>query len=141
LVAVLGINFFMVPPRFFLFFFSPHSFWNPKLFSCGYPPIRFRSDTRFQQADRIWVAEAEGVLHFRALHALGCTPDWETGENKFKCPSTAAGMTAKAVNFEGLRRGRWPRLRGNVPTGQIQVDTSGFSVHPVGTAGSILRGV
>ena len=58
--GVLGVNFFM-----FLRFFFPRALFEPKtVFVVGYPSdFGFGVDTRFQQADRIWVVRnAEGVF-------------------------------------------------------------------------------
>src|SRR5579862_4806693 len=96
----LGVNFLM-----FLRFFFPRALFEPKtVFVVGYPSdFGFGVDTRFQQADRIWVVRnAEGIfaIFARCTH-LGCTPDWKPGENKFKCPCHGSGYDSEGVNFEG----------------------------------------
>jgi len=140
--GVLGINFFM-----FLRFFFPRALFEPNtVFSVGYPSdFGFGVDTRFQQADRIWVVRnAEGIfaIFARCTH-LGCTPDWRESENKFKCPCHGSGYDSEGINFEGPAPRPMDRAHIELlPTGQIQVDTSRlFQFTQFGVTGSILRGV
>jgi cytochrome b6-f complex iron-sulfur subunit len=142
IVGVLGVNFFM-----FLRFFFPRTLLEPKtVFVVGYPSdFGFGVDTRFQQADRIWVVRnAEGVfaIFARCTH-LGCTPDWKQSENKFKCPCHGSGYDSEGVNFEGPAPRPMDRAHVEMlPTGQIQVDTSKlYNFTQFGAPGSILRGV
>ena len=54
---------------------------------------------------------------------LGCTPDWLSSANKFKCPCHGSGFDAAGVNFEGPAPK--PMLRCKVeiaPDGQLMVD-------------------
>src|SRR5579885_1484774 len=123
-VGVLGINFFM-----FLRFFFPRTLFEPKtVFVVGYPSdFGFGVDTRFQQADRIWIVRnAEGVfaIFARCTH-LGCTPDWKPSENKFKCPCHGSGYDSEGINFEGPAPRPMDRAHVELdPQGQIVVDTS-----------------
>ncbi len=142
IVGVLGVNFFM-----FLRFFFPRTLFEPKtVFVVGYPSdFGFGVDTRFQQADRIWVVRnAEGIfaIFARCTH-LGCTPDWKQSENKFKCPCHGSGYDSEGVNFEGPAPRPMDRAHVELlPTGQIQVDTSRlYQFTQFGAPGSILRGV
>ena len=140
-VGVLGVNFLM-----FLRFFFPRALFEPKtVFVVGYPSdFGFGVDTRFQQADRIWVVRnAEGVfaIFARCTH-LGCTPDWKQSENKFKCPCHGSGYDSEGINFEGPAPRPMDRAHIELlPTGQIQIDTSRLYQFPqFGTPGSIVRG-
>jgi len=82
------------------------------------PPTRFKIgrpedyasgevNTRFKKKYRIWVVRdtpAQGgglyVIYARCTH-LGCTPNWLSGQNKFKCPCHGSGFRWGGINFEG----------------------------------------
>jgi len=49
------------------------------------------------------------VIYARCTH-LGCTPDWKSSENKFKCPCHGSGYDNEGVNFEGPARVPWTVL-------------------------------
>jgi len=123
-LGFLGTNFFM-----FLRFFFPRTLFEPKtIFRIGYPSdFGFGVDTKFQKDYRIWVVRnAEGlfVIYARCTH-LGCTPDWKSGENKFKCPCHGSGYDTEGVNFEGPAPRPLDRAKVELDAeGQIVVDTS-----------------
>jgi cytochrome b6-f complex iron-sulfur subunit len=123
-LGFLGTNFFM-----FLRFFFPRTLFEPKtVFRIGYPSdYGFGVDTKFQKDYRIWVVRnAEGifVIYARCTH-LGCTPDWKSGENKFKCPCHGSGFDTEGVNFEGPAPRPLDRAKVELDAeGQIVVDTS-----------------
>ena len=123
-LGFLGTNFFM-----FLRFFFPRTLFEPKtVFRIGYPnDFGFGVDTKFQKDYRIWVVRnAEGlfVIYARCTH-LGCTPDWKSGENKFKCPCHGSGYDTEGVNFEGPAPRPLDRAKVELDAeGQIVVDTS-----------------
>lgn len=123
-LGFLGTNFFM-----FLRFFFPRTLFEPKtVFRIGYPSdFGFGVDTKFQKDYRIWVVRnAEGlfVIYARCTH-LGCTPDWKSGENKFKCPCHGSGYDTEGVNFEGPAPRPLDRAKVELDAeGQIVVDTS-----------------
>ena len=123
-LGFLGTNFFM-----FLRFFFPRTLFEPKsVFRIGYPAdFGFGVDTKFQKDYRIWVVRnAEGifVIYARCTH-LGCTPDWKSSENKFKCPCHGSGYDTEGVNFEGPAPRPMDRAKVELDAeGQIVVDTS-----------------
>jgi cytochrome b6-f complex iron-sulfur subunit len=123
-LGFLGTNFFM-----FLRFFFPRTLFEPKtVFRIGYPSdFGFGVDTKFQKDYRIWVVRsAEGifVIYARCTH-LGCTPDWKSGENKFKCPCHGSGYDSEGINFEGPAPRPLDRAKVELDAeGQIVVDTS-----------------
>jgi cytochrome b6-f complex iron-sulfur subunit len=140
-LGCLGINFLM-----FLRFFFPRTLFEPKtVFNVGYPSdYGFGVDEKFKQAYRIWVVRnGEGLfaIFARCTH-LGCTPNWNAGENKFKCPCHGSGYDSEGVNVEGPAPRPMDRARIELlPTGEIQVDTS--ILYQFGTwdnPDSILRG-
>jgi len=123
-LGCLGVNFLM-----FLRFFFPRALFEPKtLFNVGFPSdYGFGVDEKFKQAYRIWVVRnGEGVfaIYARCTH-LGCTPNWNAGENKFKCPCHGSGYDSEGVNVEGPAPRPMDRAHIDLlPTGEIQVDTS-----------------
>ena len=67
-------------------------------------------DERFKDTFGVWVVRTENdYTHeapgFYALISvcthLGCTPNWLSAENKFKCPCHGSGFRPTGINFEG----------------------------------------
>jgi len=120
----LGINFLM-----FLRFFFPRALYEPNpIFSIGYPAdFALGIDQRFLMTGRVWVIREPGrifVIYARCTH-LGCTPEWKSAENKFKCPCHGSGYDSEGVNFEGPAPRPMDRAHVDIDaTGQIIVDTS-----------------
>ena len=120
----LGINFLM-----FLRFFFPRALFEPNtVFNIGYPAdFSLGIDQRFLMTNRVWVVREPDrifVIFARCTH-LGCTPEWKSGENKFKCPCHGSGYDSEGVNFEGPAPR--PMDRAHIdrdPTGRLIVDTS-----------------
>jgi cytochrome b6-f complex iron-sulfur subunit len=113
----------------FVRFFLPRAIFEPStVFSIGYPSdFGIGVDTKFQNQYRIWVvrnAERLFVIYARCTH-LGCTPDWKSGENKFKCPCHGSGYDSEGINFEGPAPRPMDRAKVELdPEGKIIVDTS-----------------
>ncbi len=144
-LGFLGINFLM-----FLRFFFPRVLYEPKTkFRIGYPTdFGFGVDTKFQNQYRIWVVRnTEGIFVISAICThLGCTPDWKSSENKFKCPCHGSGYDPEGVNFEGPAPRPMDRAHVELdPEGQIVVDLSRLYRWPkgersqFGDEGAILR--
>jgi cytochrome b6-f complex iron-sulfur subunit len=110
-------------------FFFPRTLFEPKTrFKIGYAgDFGLGVDTKFQQAQRIWVVRDPGsifVIYAKCTH-LGCTPDWKESENKFKCPCHGSGFDTEGVNFEGPAPRPMDRAHVELdPEGQIVVDTA-----------------
>ena len=121
----------------FLRFFLPRTLFEPPtVFKIGYPSdYALGVDTKFQQKYRIWVVRDPDrlfVIYARCTH-LGCTPDWKSSENKFKCPCHGSGYDSEGVNFEGPAPR--PMDRAHVdqsPDGQVVVDVSRLYQWPKG---------
>jgi cytochrome b6-f complex iron-sulfur subunit len=78
------------------------------------PPSSFRAgrpdefqvgvvDERFKEAFGVWlVRDQESIyaLSTTCTH-LGCTPNWLSAEQKFKCPCHGSGFYITGINFEG----------------------------------------
>ena len=121
----------------FLRFFLPRTLFEPPtVFKIGYPSdYALGVDTKFQQKYRIWVVkepERLFVIYARCTH-LGCTPDWKSSENKFKCPCHGSGYDSEGINFEGPAPRPMDRARVDKgPDGQIVVDVSRLYQWPKG---------
>lgn len=121
----------------FFRFFLPRTLFEPATsFKIGYPEeYGLGVDTKWQQRYRIWVDRTPDrvfVIYARCTH-LGCTPDWKSSENKFKCPCHGSGYDSEGVNFEGPAPR--PMDRAHVersPDGQILVDVSRLYQWPKG---------
>jgi cytochrome b6-f complex iron-sulfur subunit len=89
----------------FFRFFMARSITEPSsVFRIGFPgDYAFGVDTKWQPQYRVWVvrnSERLFVINAVCTH-LGCTPDWKSSENKFKCPCHGSGYDSEGVNFEG----------------------------------------
>ena len=107
----------------------------PQQFAIGFPEdYGVGVDERFKDRFGVWVVRTENdytheASGFYALFSvcthLGCTPNWLSAENKFKCPCHGSGFRPTGINFEGpaprpLERTRIVRAE----DGQIVVDKS-----------------
>ena len=107
----------------------------PQQFTIGLPEDYGQGvDERFKDHFGVWVVRTDNdFTHeapgFYALISvcthLGCTPNWLSAENKFKCPCHGSGFRPTGINFEGpaprpLERARIVRAE----DGQILVDKS-----------------
>jgi len=125
----LGVNFLM-----FLRFFFPRALYEPNtIFSIGYPSdFNLGIDQRFLMTNRSWVVREPDrifVIYAKCTH-LGCTPEWKSAENKFKCPCHGSGYDSEGVNFEGPAPRPMDRAFIQLdPTGKIVVDTSRLYVN------------
>jgi cytochrome b6-f complex iron-sulfur subunit len=120
----LGVNFLM-----FLRFFFPRALYEPNtVFTAGYPSdFSLGIDQRYLMTNRVWIVREPDrifAIFARCTH-LGCTPEWKSAENKFKCPCHGSGYDSEGVNFEGPAPRPMDRALLKLdPTGQIVVDTS-----------------
>jgi cytochrome b6-f complex iron-sulfur subunit len=125
----IGVNFLM-----FLRFFFPRVLFEPNtVFNIGFPSdFALGIDQRFLMTNRVWVVREPDrvfVIFARCTH-LGCTPEWKTAENKFKCPCHGSGYDGEGVNFEGPAPRPMDRAFIQLdPTGKIVVDTSRLYVN------------
>jgi len=124
----------------FVRFFLPRSITEPSsTFKIGFPgDYALGVDTKWQQQYRIWVDKTSDrlfVIYARCTH-LGCTPDWKSSENKFKCPCHGSGYDSEGVNFEGPAPRPMDRAHVEMdPEGQIVVDISRLFQKPKGETG------
>ncbi len=87
------------------FMFPNVLFEPPQEFKAGFP-AEFAVDavdTRYKASNAVWIVrEATGfyVLTTVCTH-LGCTPNWLSAEEKFKCPCHGSGFNKAGQNIEG----------------------------------------
>jgi cytochrome b6-f complex iron-sulfur subunit len=86
------------------FFFPNVLFEPPQSFKIGFPEnYDLGVDERWKDKFSIWVVK-EKTQMFALISVcthLGCTPNWLSGEAKFKCPCHGSGFYMTGINFEG----------------------------------------
>ena len=112
------------------FFYPRVLFEPPSKFKVGLPFEYAMGSVsiRYQSKYRIWIVRNEDGLFF-CLHAkcthLGCTPNWLSAQNKFKCPCHGSGFYSSGENFEGPAPRPLDRLKMSLgDDGQLIVDKS-----------------
>ena len=99
----------------------------PQEFKAGFPDefAVGEVDLRFKAAYGVWVVrEAKGfyALSTTCTH-LGCTPNWLSSDQKFKCPCHGSGFEKSGINIEGPAPRPLERYRIELASdGQIQID-------------------
>jgi cytochrome b6-f complex iron-sulfur subunit len=107
----------------------------PAQFKIGFPTeYGMGVDERWKEKFGVWVVRvAEDIEnHVSGFYALsvtcthlGCTPNYLSAENKFKCPCHGSGFRLTGVNFEGPAPRPLERVRIVLAEdGQILVDKS-----------------
>ena len=87
------------------FLFPNVLFEPPQTFRAGLPSEYTAGEvsTRHKESFAVWIVRSTSeiyVLSTVCTH-LGCTPNWLTGEQKFKCPCHGSGFRKTGINFEG----------------------------------------
>jgi cytochrome b6-f complex iron-sulfur subunit len=87
-------------------FMFPNVLYEPPMeFKVGLPPDFSVDavDERFMASRGIWIVrEAAGFYCLSTVCThLGCTPNWLSAEEKFKCPCHGSGFQKTGINFEG----------------------------------------
>ncbi len=74
----------------------------------------------------IWLYRSEDRLVAMSIICthLGCIPNWQENDRKFKCPCHGSGFTEEGVNFEGPAPRPLERFAISVVDGQVVVDRS-----------------
>ncbi len=99
----------------------------PQEFKIGFP-AEFAVDMvdeRFKAAYAIWVVrESTGFYALSTVCThLGCTPNWLSGDEKFKCPCHGSGFLRTGINVEGPAPRPLERFKiGLAEDGQILID-------------------
>jgi cytochrome b6-f complex iron-sulfur subunit len=111
------------------FMFPNVLFEAPQSFKAGLPDDFNVGEVDIRWADAFGVWIVREPAGFYALIStcthLGCTPNWLSSENKFKCPCHGSGFYRTGVNFEGPAPRPLERARIVLADdGQILVDKS-----------------
>ena len=110
------------------FAFPNVTFEPPLKFTAGFPDTySIGVDERYKDGHRVWIVR--NTKGFYALSTicthLGCTPNWLSAEQKFKCPCHGSGYYDTGVNFEGPAPRPLERFQITLgDDGQIVVDES-----------------
>jgi len=107
----------------------------PQQFKAGFPnEYGMGVDERWKDKFAIWIVRTPDdiVNHVSGFYALitvcthlGCTPNYLSAENKFKCPCHGSGYRLTGINFEGPAPRPLERARIVLADdGQILVDKS-----------------
>jgi cytochrome b6-f complex iron-sulfur subunit len=107
----------------------------PQQFKAGLPnEYGMGVDERWKDKFGVWLVRtpedvAQAASGFYALIStcthLGCTPNYLSAENKFKCPCHGSGFRLSGINFEGPAPRPLERARiALAEDGQILVDKS-----------------
>ncbi len=77
----------------------------PQEFKAGFPDefAVGQVDERFKAAYGVWIVRsAEGFYALSTVCThLGCTPNWLSADEKFKCPCHGSGFVKTGINIEG----------------------------------------
>jgi cytochrome b6-f complex iron-sulfur subunit len=109
------------------FLFPNVLFEPPSSFKAGFPSeyIVGVVDERFKSKFGVWlVRDAKSIYALSTVCThLGCTPNWLSAEQKFKCPCHGSGFYITGINFEGPAPRPLERHKISVgDDGQIVVD-------------------
>ena len=90
----------------FMRYMFPNVLFEPKQsFGAGYPNEYTPGEVseRFKDRYGVWIVRDSEKIYALATVCthLGCTPNWLSNENKFKCPCHGSGFYKTGVNFEG----------------------------------------
>jgi cytochrome b6-f complex iron-sulfur subunit len=87
------------------FLFPNVLFEPPQSFKIGFPDDFSIGmvDIRFKKKYAVWIVRNESELYALSTVCthLGCTPNWLSTEQKFKCPCHGSGFRMTGINFEG----------------------------------------
>ena len=108
------------------FLFPNVLFEPPQSFKIGFPEeYDVGVDERWKDKFSVWVVKERSQMYalISVCTHLGCTPNWLSGEAKFKCPCHGSGFYSTGINFEGPAPRPLERARIVLSEdGQIRVD-------------------
>ena len=79
----------------------------------------------FKNQHAVWIVREHDKIYALATVCthLGCTPNWLSGDRKFKCPCHGSGFYKSGINFEGPAPRPLERYKiGYNDSGEIVVD-------------------
>ena len=99
----------------------------PQEFKAGFPDefAVDQVDERFKAAFGVWIVrETAGFYALSTVCThLGCTPNWLSADQKFKCPCHGSGFVITGLNIEGPAPRPLERYKINMAEdGQILID-------------------
>lgn len=110
------------------FMFPAVTYEKSPVFKAGspkdYPP---GVSTKFLSEQQVWIINDAGIIYalISICTHLGCTPDWLSNENKFKCNCHGSGFYVNGVNYEGPAPRAMDRASISVGAdGEITIDKS-----------------
>ena len=109
----------------------------PQSFKIGFPEDfePGKVDLRFKKEYNVWIVrddEKITALSTVCTH-LGCTPNWQETDRKFKCPCHGSGFRSTGINFEGPAPRPLERFKiGLANDGQIVVDKTKLFIYEKG---------
>lgn len=111
-------------------FMFPNVLFEPKSnFKIGFPEDfeLGNVDLRFKDKYGVWIIRNDDGIYALSTVCthLGCPPNWQEAENKFKCPCHGSGFYKTGINFEGPAPRPLERFRILLAEdGQVMVDKS-----------------
>ena len=133
-IFIVGIHFSLAGAVRYLF---PNVLFEPPLSFKGGDPAGYGEgvDESFKNTHGVWLvrtmsdplSDRAGVEGMYALSTvcthLGCIPNWQSGDQKFKCPCHGSGFRASGMHFEGPAPRPLERFRiVRADDGQLLVD-------------------
>ncbi|MDG2148629.1 MAG: ubiquinol-cytochrome c reductase iron-sulfur subunit [Planctomycetota bacterium] len=107
----------------------------PATFNAGMPSnYGVGVDETFKNTNSTWLVRTEsdplsgrdGIPGIFALNTvcthLGCIPNWQAADNRFKCPCHGSGFRPSGMNFEGPAPRPLERWRVVLSEGELMVD-------------------
>lgn len=84
----------------------PNVLFEPKQsFRAGFPAEYNANEVseRYKDQYGVWIVRETDKIYALATICthLGCTPNWQESENKYKCPCHGSGFYRNGINFEG----------------------------------------
>ena len=112
----------------FIRFMFPNVLFEPKqVFKAGFPDEYTAGEVSERWKDKYasWIVRDDEKIYALSTVCthLGCTPNWLSNENKFKCPCHGSGFYKTGINFEGPAPRPLERFKISLADdGQILVD-------------------
>ncbi|MDO9182639.1 MAG: ubiquinol-cytochrome c reductase iron-sulfur subunit [Bacteriovorax sp.] len=108
-------------------FINPNVNFEPVQDFIAGKPTDFKDgvDERFKEMYGVWLFKSDGklVAMSNICTHLGCIPNWQPAEGKFKCPCHGSGYYPNGINFEGPAPRPLERFSITLtPNGDIKID-------------------
>lgn len=108
-------------------YFYPNLNFEPEMDFIAGSPVDYSNgvDERYKAMFGVWMVKQDGklVAFSNICTHLGCIPNWQQAELKFKCPCHGSGYYMNGINFEGPAPRPLERYKISLmPDGKIKVD-------------------